>query len=120
MLEDIIIAEQQWAKAFLELDITTIENLMADDYVLIQQNGQTETKQQVLESLKSQQRQWESASSDPYDIRLYGDVAVVIGHWKSKGKNQDKEFDYTARYLAVWVKSPKGWRIVADQSTPIK
>jgi ketosteroid isomerase-like protein len=120
MTNEIIAVEKQWAKAFLELDMATIAELMDDSYTLIQQNGQVESKQQVLESLQTQQRQWETATSDPQDVRLYGNVAVVVGHWQSKGKNHGQEFDYTACYLAIWVKHPQGWRIVADQSTPIK
>jgi ketosteroid isomerase-like protein len=118
-IDDVLEAERRWAKAFLELDLVTIAELMDDDYVLIQQDGNLERKLQVLESLGSQQRQWEAASSDRHEVRIYGDVAVVMGHWQSKGSNHEKRFDYEAQYLAVWVRRANGWRITADQSTPI-
>jgi ketosteroid isomerase-like protein len=116
---EILEAERQWAKAFLELDLVTIEKLIDDDYILIQHDGSLERKAQVLESLASQHRHWESASSDNHEVRVYGDVAVVIGHWQSRGHNHDQAFDYEAQYMAVWVKRHDGWRITADQSTPI-
>ncbi len=118
-IDEVLEVERRWAKAFLELDLVTIAELMDDDYVLIQQDGTLERKQHVLESLGSQQRQWEAASSDRHEVRMYGDVAVVIGHWQSKGSNHGKHFDYEAHYMAVWVRRAKGWRITADQSTPI-
>ena len=34
--EAILNAEERWAKAFLELDLETIAELMDDDYILIQ------------------------------------------------------------------------------------
>lgn len=75
---------QAEARSFLELDIETISELMDDDYRLIQQDGSIEGKEQVIHSLRSQARQWQSAASDRHEIRIYENVAVVVGRWQSK------------------------------------
>jgi ketosteroid isomerase-like protein len=116
---EILAAEQAWAEAFRTLDLAIIAHLMADEYTIIQPGGVTAGKAQTLASLRSDRRHWEIAQSDQYDIRLYGDTAVVIGRWTGKGVNHDLPFDYQARYLGVWVKRDGRWQMVADQSTEI-
>jgi hypothetical protein len=108
----------------LEAVLTTLEHecidqLMADEYQIIQPGGVVVGKAETLASLRSDQRHWEIASSDEHDVRIYGDTAVVIGRWRGRGVNHGQAFDYTARYLCMWVKRNGRWQIVADQSTEI-
>ena len=98
---------------------TTIDELMADDYQIIQPGGVVQGKAETLASLRSDQRHWEIAESDQHDVRVYGDTAVVIGRWRGRGINHGQPFDYAARYLCVWVKRAGRWQMVADQSTEL-
>jgi ketosteroid isomerase-like protein len=115
----ILQAELAWAEALRTLDLATLEQLMADEYQIIQPSGVVVGKAETLASLRSDQRHWELAESDQHDIRLYGDTAVVIGRWRGRGVNHGQSFDYAARYLCVWVKRAGRWQMVADQSTEI-
>ena len=117
--QEVLQAEQAWTTAFLQLDLATIEQLMADDYTIIQPEGAVWDKAKTLASLRSEQRHWDAASSDELSVRLYGETAIVIGRWTAKGVNHGQAFDYQARYQAVWVKRAGRWQIVADQSTEI-
>lgn len=118
-VQAILQAEQAWTAAFLHLDLDTIDQLMADDYTIIQPGGVVLGKAETLASLRSEQRQWASAVSDDHHVRVYGDTAIVIGRWTAKGVNHGVAFDYQARYTAVWVKRTGRWQMVADQSTEI-
>ncbi len=77
------------------------------------------TEAEALASYASGTREWESAESDQYQVRLYGETAVLIGRWRAKGVNAGQAFDYAARFTAVYVKRDGYWQLVADQSTPI-
>src|SRR5215212_452361 len=118
-VQEVLQVEQAWTAAFLHLDLATIEQLMADDYTIIQPGGRVWDKAETLASLRSEQRHWEAAASNELSVRLYGDTAVVIGRWTAKGVNHGQPFDYQARYTSVWVKRAGRWQIVADQSTEI-
>ncbi len=118
-IQAILQAEQAWTAAFLQLDLAAIEQLMAEDYTIIQPGGAVWDKAKTLASLRSEQRHWDAAGSDELSVRLYGDTAIVIGRWTAKGVNHGQAFDYQARYQAVWVKRAGRWQIVADQSTEI-
>jgi ketosteroid isomerase-like protein len=116
---EVLAAEQRWAEAFRTLDFAILDELMADEYTIIQPGGVTAGKAETLDSLRSERRHWQVAKSDQHEIRLYGETAVVIGRWIGKGVNHDIPFDYQARYLCVWVKRSGRWQMVADQSSEI-
>ena len=53
------------------------------------------------------------------NVRVYGEAAIVIGRWQARGINAGQTFDYTARYMSVWVWRDERWQLVSDQSTDI-
>ena len=119
IVEEVLQAEREWVRAHQELDVAAIDRLMGEDYTIIDSKGAVRGKAETLASYQSQTRNWESADSDEYDVRVYGDTAVVIGRWRARGSNAGEAFDYAARFMAVYVKRNGRWQIVADQSTPI-
>ena len=116
----VIAAERELADAHLRLDLDLFDRLLHPDYVIVQPGGHVEDKAATLASLRSGDRRWEVARSDAFDVRVYGNTAVVVGRWRGKGVNAGTPFDYTARFLSVWVKEGKRWRNVAAQSTTIE
>jgi len=118
-IQEVLQTECEWVEAHRWLDIAAIDRLMGDDYTIIQRDGTVVGKEKALASYKSQKRSWETANSDDYSVRIYGDTAIVMGRWTAKGTNAGEAFDYSARFMAVYVKRGESWQIVADQSTPI-
>ncbi len=119
-VEEVLRAEREWLLAHLRLDVSALDRLMAPDYAQIDAGGRVVGREEVLASLRSGERGWEEAHSDEHRVRLYGDdVAVVVGRWRARGTNAGRDFDYAARYVAVWVRRDGRWRMVSDQATPI-
>jgi len=52
-------------------------------------------------------------------ISIFGDVAILTGRWISRGENNGLSFDYTARFMAVYVCRSGAWHLVTDQPTPL-
>lgn len=115
----VIAAEQRLAAAHVTLDLEQISRLLHDDYIIIQPDGRTETKEQVLASYRSGNRHWNAAHSDQLDVRFFGKTAVVVGRWTAAGQNGEERFDYSARFLALWVYEDGRWQNVASQSTEL-
>ncbi len=92
---------------------------MAPDYVQVDGSGRLVDKEEVLASFRSGERNWVEAHSDDHRVRVYGDVAVVVGRWRARGTNAGRAFDYAARYVAVWARHEGEWRMVSDQATPM-
>ncbi len=92
---------------------------MAPDYIQIDGSGRLVNKEEVLVSFRSGERNWAEAHGDDHRVRIYGDVAVVVGRWRARGTNAGKAFDYAARYVAVWARHEGEWRMVSDQAIPM-
>ncbi|MDQ3693343.1 MAG: nuclear transport factor 2 family protein [Chloroflexota bacterium] len=112
-------AERELAAAHLTLDLAVLDRLFHHDYVIVQSDGGTETKAEILASFQTGERRWDLAEVDQLDIRDYGAAAVVIGRWRATGHNRQTPFDYAARFLSLWVKDDSRWQNVAYQSTEI-
>lgn len=118
-IDQVELAERRLADAHVYMDIDLIDSLLHPDYVIIQPGGLVETKGQVLASYRSGTRSWDFARSDQLAVRVYGEMAVVIGRWQARGLNGDVRFDYAARFLSVWVKEEGRWLNLTSQSTKI-
>ena len=112
-------AEREWTEAHLRGDMETLARLMADDYTKIESDGSVSDKTAMLAKYTSETRYWEKAQGDEYDVRVYGDTALVIGRWTARGMNSGTRFDYAARFMSVYVRRAGQWQMVAEQSTPI-
>jgi ketosteroid isomerase-like protein len=118
-IQAVLQAERDLAEAHLRLDLPRFDELLHPDYVIIQPGGKVEDKAETLASLQTGTRLWEIARSDEMDVQIYGETAVVVGRWRGKGQNGDISFEYSARFLSVWIYEEGMWRNVAAQSTEI-
>ena len=117
-VEEVLRAERGWVSAHLRLDVPVLERLMAPDYLQIDGSGRLVDREEVLASFRAGERNWdEEAHSDDHRVRVYRDVAVVVGRWRARGTNAGRAFDYAARYAAVWARHEGEWRMVSDQAT---
>ena len=118
-VQKVLAVEHAWTEAHLRGDVQTLEEIMAFDYVKIQPDGSLLDKTTTLASYQPDQRAWDVARGDDYDVRVYGDTAVVIGRWTARGINNGRPFDYAARFLSIYVRRAGRWQMVAEQSTEI-
>jgi ketosteroid isomerase-like protein len=116
---EVLAAEREWVEAHRRLDLAALDRLMADDYAQVQSDGRVIGKAEALASYVSGKRRWDFAESDDYDLRLYGETAVLMGRWQARGVNAGQAFDYAARFTAVYVKRSGGWQLAADHATEL-
>lgn len=118
-LDAVMTAERAWTTAHLHNDVATLARLMADDYHRIESDGSVSDRTQTLARYTPETRYWEKAEADDYLVRVYGETAIVIGRWTARGINNGERFDYTARFLSVYIKQNGEWKMTAEQSTEI-
>lgn len=111
--QELINLENGWAAAQVQgkLDLAFLEGVLADDYLQTNWDGTSETKAQILASLKSKEVMTTYSVGDDYKVRVYGDAAVVTGRWTgkqtSKGEgyqrpvSMDRYVDQEGRPLAM-------------------
>jgi ketosteroid isomerase-like protein len=111
--------EHQLAKAWVERDRDTINNILASDWTVTDIAGRVLTKAQVLQEFDSQDRQIESGSIDDIKVRELGDVAIVTGKTTLTGQYKGNRSTLSLRFTDVFVKRDGHWQVVASQGTQI-
>jgi ketosteroid isomerase-like protein len=108
-----------WDKAIVRKDRAAIEANMADDFRQIDRAGNVETKKSFVDGLMSPDLEIDPYTVEDFDIRLYGDTALLSGRTRMTGRYQGKPFASHYRYIDVYVRMGDTWRIVSVQISPI-
>jgi ketosteroid isomerase-like protein len=116
-IEQIIDSEERLARAHLTLDLNEIDSLLHSDYVIIQPNGVIENKDEVLASYRSGNRKWYAAAVSQLSVKVFDNMARVIGVWSASGTNNGQTFDYQARFISIWLKENDGWKNIVYSSS---
>lgn len=95
--------------------------ILEDQVKYIHSNGWVQTKQNVLEDLKSGKLIYTNVSVTEASTVFYGSqTAVVTGKGLFTGLMPDKsEFKINLLYTEVYVKIKKHWKLVSRQATRI-
>jgi ketosteroid isomerase-like protein len=111
--QELIKLETDFNNALVKSDLATLDRLMADDYIVLDPNGWLIAKAQFLANIKSGDDAYTSAVGDEWNVRVYGEAAVVIGRntVKEQYKGQDVSGEY--RFIDTWIKKAGRWQCVA-------
>ena len=110
--------ERRWLDAYEQLDDKAMDLIVADDFLITFPDGSTQTKAQVMASLKPRQSPSLTTSkfhTEEVQARVYGDTViltgVVISEWFRDGKSGGKQ---AMRYTDTYVKRNGKWQVVAS------
>ena len=109
--------EQKRMQAILNVDMPALYAIYADDFFYNTGSGASQTKAEYLPRYASGEIKVTKADSEPRDIRVYENTALVTGIVHVNLTNKGEEKLLHLRYLNVWVKRENGWVLVARQST---
>jgi len=109
----------RWDKAIVRKDRQAIESNMAEDFRHIDGRGNVETKKPFVEDLVSPDLIIDPYSVEEFDVRIYGDVALLSGRTQMTGKYQGKPFSSHYRYIDIYVRRKDEWKIVSVQISKI-
>src|SRR5713226_5837526 len=76
---DIMTLEDQWVKSRATKDPTTTRDLLADDFLGCNPDGQAQTKQQFIDSVRAGIFAAGHPEYSERKVRIYGDTAVSTG-----------------------------------------
>jgi len=108
-----------WDRAIVAKNRAAIEANMADDFRQIDARGNVETKASFVDGLVSPDLQLDPYSVEDFDVRLYGDTALLSGRSRMTGRYQGRPFSTHYRYIDIYVKRGGAWKIVSVQISPI-
>ena len=117
--EQLMKMERDRAAAVVKADVATLEGMTADDYMLINANGQMSDKATTMNDIKTGSIKLTANEVSDMKVRVYGDTAVVTGKSSAKGTIRGRELKGPVMFTRVYVKKNGKWQSVAFQQTPI-
>jgi len=115
--EELLKLEKAFAEAIVKNDLEGIGRLVADDWIIIDPNGEIVDRTRFFEVIKSGALTHDMMESEDLRIRVYGDSVVVTGVTRTKGKFMGQEFSTQERATDVFVKRDGRWQCVLTHLT---
>ena len=79
----------------------------------VHSNGWTETRQEIIDDLKSGKLNYQKITIHQATARVYAASAVVVGTGKFEGLNQGTPFSLDLRYTEVYVRDGHRWKLAS-------
>src|SRR5215467_5627559 len=117
MEEELLKLENAFAEAIVKNDLNGIGQVVTDDWVVIDPNGEIVDRTRFFEVIKSGALTHDTMDSEDFRVRVYGDSAVVTAITSTKGKFMGKEFSTRERATDVFVRREGRWQCVLTHLT---
>ena len=117
MEEELLKLENAFAEAIVNNDLESIRRLVADDWIIIDPNGEIVDRTRFFEVIKSGVLTHDMMESKDSRVRVYGDSAVVTAVTRTKGKFMGYDFSTQERATDVFVKRDGRWQCVLTHLT---
>jgi len=100
-------------------DATTMDQILADDFVLVTGRGAVFSKADLLDSARKKEVTYEGQDEEPgtQKVRVWGDTAVVTALLWIKSVQAGKPADYKLWFSDTYIRTPTGWRYVFGQAS---
>ena len=100
-------------------DAATMDQILADDFVLVTGRGKVSRKADLIESARKKEVAYERQDEEPgtQKVRVWGDTAVVTALLWIKAEQGGKRVDYKLWFSDTYVRTPTGWRYVFGQAS---
>lgn len=113
---DLAAAARAFDKAQVKGDGTALERLLADDYLLVNSQGQTETKADFIRDYTAP-----GFSFAPFTIqkaveKVWATGAVLGGVVDAHGTSGGKPYAIRMRFADVWAKRNGKWQVIYTQA----
>lgn len=110
--DDLIATDKRMQRAFVDRDVAALDEILTDDYVLVVASGAERSKAQVIDSVKSPDTTWEVNETSGWQVRVHGDMAIVVATLHQKGVDHGQAFDSNVKFSDTYIRDHGKWRNV--------
>jgi ketosteroid isomerase-like protein len=109
----------RWDKAIIAKDRAAVEANIAPDFRNIDATGAVADRDTFVRDLMDKDLQIDPYSVEDFDLRMFGDTALLSGRTRMTGRYQAKPFTSHYRYIDTYVRREGRWQVVSVQITRI-
>jgi ketosteroid isomerase-like protein len=115
--QDVLAAQDARFAATIKADVAALGAMMTDDLTYTHSSGMTETKAELLESLKTGKHVYRSIEAPERKVRVHGDAAVVSGMAHIVIEPAGKRSEIDLYFTELYVREGGKWKMALWQST---
>ncbi len=108
-----------WDAAIVAKDLPAVAANMTPDFRHIRDNGAQSNGAEFLAFIGSPKLVIDPYQVEDFDLRVYGQVALLSGRTRMTGRYDGVPFKSHYRYIDVYVRDAAGWRVASVQITPM-
>lgn len=107
----------RWDQAIIRKDLKAIGDNMAEDFRHIGMSGELSDRAVFLKEIVSPDLVINPYTVEDFDIRVYGECALLCGRTKMTGTYKGKPFESHYRYIDVYKRVGGEWKVCSVQTT---
>jgi ketosteroid isomerase-like protein len=111
--------ERDWDAALRRNDVTFIDSILADEFVVTYDDGTRGDRATELAFAATFNPKGESSTLDEFIVKEFGNTAIVWFTLHLTGSVQGRTTELTLRYTDVYVLRDAKWKCVSSQSTRV-
>ena len=119
MQEELLAFEREFTQAVVDNDAAAVGRFVADDWVIVDANGNVIDRSRFLGVIESGALTHESMESTDIDVRVFGETAVVTAITTSQGQFMGRGFATRERATDVLARLNGRWLCVFSQLTQV-
>jgi ketosteroid isomerase-like protein len=117
--QEIVNLETEAARAIQTNTGTFFRRVYSDDFSGTLSHGQPVNKTTFINAVQTSEVKYDSFNASDISVRLFRDAAVATCLWSARGTFKDQRFNSQMRVIHVYINTPRGWRVVSGQITPL-
>jgi ketosteroid isomerase-like protein len=106
--------ESQWNAAYKQSDVSAMNSLLADDFIITEEDGSTFSKPGYIAHNGNSSMRVEISDMSDLKVRIHGNTAVVTGMYHEKGTEKGKVYEYYDRFTDVWMNNKGAWQVIVS------
>jgi len=110
--DELVALSHAWDRAMVANDAEEIGAYMAEDWTIVGSDGSIGRRETFLDLVRSGDLSHDVMTSEDFDVRVYGDAAVVLARGVSGGQYRGQAFRETERVSCVFVRRDGAWKCV--------
>lgn len=112
-MDDLIATIRAWDQAMVTNDVDKIRSFLRHDWTIVGPEGNVDRQDKLLGLIASGDLTHDVMESEELDVRVIGEVAIVIGRGISGGAYRGEKFRLVERGTNVFVREGGRWSCVA-------
>lgn len=116
----LLVLERLWNEAQVNRDSAALDALVAQRFVNTEYDGEVSDKTKFLSDVRDPLFKPTAANIQDVKVNIFGETAIIIGIYHTKGTYQGKAYDHLGRFTDTWISENGKWQCVASHTSLLK